>query len=235
MAIEFFLPLITSIIQGGLAQGISAHQATSERNEQMRLARRRREELQPIIDRLREPGNYFNMEEAMVRNFSRGADQMAAQSAQTGMTGAGRGGLDQVRGDLLGAMIAEMTEAQQQQEMQKQQMLVELLSDPLLYAGQGQMGSPGGAGLLAGLGGGLAGASGILSQFLSSEEGLNVLRGLGGDKATTAQADAPDVSWMWGDMMNAAGTRGATAAAPARTGRTYGYGDGAPAFFSAAR
>ena len=203
MAIEFVLPVIASLLQGAAAGGLHAFQSGRQANEDRRLAGIRRAELQPIIDNLRKSRDWFQVEENLARNFSRSADQMAAEGAQTGMTGAGRGGLDQRRGDVLGELIASLSEAQMQDDRQRQAMLAELLSDPTLYAGQADQRNIGLESILGALTGGAAGLGSILPAFLSTPEGLDVLRGLGGGKEPPAN---PDVNW-WTDNLTGAGTR----------------------------
>src|SRR5690606_3456851 len=106
MPIEFLLPLLANILQGGIANAIQAGQTSRLNNEQIMLARLRREELQPLIDHLRTARAFSQTGEQLVRAFSRASDQMAAQAAQSGTTNAGSAALDQVRRDTLGAMIA---------------------------------------------------------------------------------------------------------------------------------
>lgn len=179
MAIEFLLPLLANILQGGIANAIQAGQTSRLNNEQIRLARLRREELQPLIDQLRTARDFTGMEEQLVRDFSRASDQMAAQSAQTGTTNAGSGGLDQVRRDTLGGMIAQLAQTKMADDLQRKQMLAELLSDPSLYAGEHAMFNPGLDAALGGLGGALAGAGSTLSAFLATPDGIKILQGLG--------------------------------------------------------
>lgn len=183
MALEFFLPLIANILQGGVANAVHAGQAARANNENARLARLRRRELQPLIDSLRQARDHTQLEEQLVRDFSRASDQMAAQGAQTGMTNAGSGGLDQVRRDTLGAMLAQLAQVKAQDDAQRQALLADLLSDPLLYEGERPSENVGLTALLGGLGGGLAGAGSTLSSFLSTKEGIEVLRGLGASRA----------------------------------------------------
>lgn len=177
--IEFLLPMIAGILQSGVGNALAANQAARANNQQIRLAQLRREELQPIIDQLRTARDYTQMDEQLVRDFSRASDQMAAQSAQTGMTNAGSGGLDQVRRDTLGSMIASLAQAKAADDMQRQQMLAEILSDPSLYVGEMAPNNVGMDTLWAGLGGGLAGAGSVLTSFLSTPEGIDILKGLG--------------------------------------------------------
>ena len=183
MAIEFFLPLIAGILQEGIGQAIAAGRTARLNNQNIRLAQLRRQELQPLIDSLRQARDFTQMEEQLVRDFTRASDQMAAERAQRGMTAAGTGGLDQVRRDTLGAMLASLAQAKAQDQMQRQQLLAEILSDPLLYEGERPTENVGLTALLSGLGGGLAGAGSILTSFLSTKEGMDVLRGLGASRA----------------------------------------------------
>jgi len=187
MAIEFVLPMIASILQSAIGQGLAANQAANARNEQIKMARERRQELQPIIDSLRKARDYFGVEEQLVRDFSRASDQMAAQSAQTGMTNAGSGGLDANRSDLLGSMLAQLAQYKAGEEAQRQQLLAELLSDPSLYAGSLEESNVGGQTLLGGLLGGVAGAGSQLNAYLSTPEGIGILQGLMPNPATAAK------------------------------------------------
>ena len=184
------LPLVAGILQSGIAGGMSANQASRENNRQAQAARLRRAELQPLIDSLKEARDYFGVEENLVRDFTRAADQMAAQSAQTGMTNAGSGGLDQVRGDMLGGLLAELAQFKTQDENQRQNLLAQILSDPMLYAGTGPDDNVGLNTLIGTIGGGAAGAGSVLNSFLSTPEGIAALGDL-----FTGSADAPvDVS-----------------------------------------
>lgn len=178
MAWEIILPIAANIIQGALASGLSARGAAQENLRQSEIARMRREELRPIIERLRKARDYFGMEENLVRDFSRAADQMAAQSAQAGMTNAGSGGLDHNRRDLLGAMLAELATVKNQDELQRQQLLAQLVGDASLYADAGPAINVGADTFWAGLGGAAAGAGSALNAFLSTPEGLAALSGL---------------------------------------------------------
>lgn len=201
MPIEFFLPLIAGILQEGVGQAIAAGRTARLNNQNIRLAQLRRQELQPLIDSLRQARDFTQMEEQLVRDFTRASDQMAAERAQSGMTAAGTGGLDQVRRDTLGAMIASLAQAKAQDQAQRQQLLAEILSDPLLYEGERPTENAGLAALLSGLGGGLAGAGSILTSFLSTQEGMDVLRGLGASRADP-------------NLMNAQPFQGQSAVAP---------------------
>jgi hypothetical protein len=178
MAWEIILPIAANILQGAFAGGLSARGASRENQRQSEIAQMRREELRPIIERLRKARDYFGSEEHLVRDFSRAADQMAAQSAQTGMTNAGSGGLDRNRADLLGAMLAELARFKDQDQLQREQLLAQLVGDPSLYADAGGAVNVGRETFLGGLGGAFAGAGSALNAFLSTEEGLNALRGI---------------------------------------------------------
>lgn len=188
--------MIASILQGAAGNALASGQATRINNQNIRLAQLRRQERQPLIDQLRASGNYAPMEEQMVRDFSRASDQMAAQSAQTGMTNAGSGGLDQVRGDLLGSMIASLAQAKAQDEAQRQQLLAAILQDPTLFEGERPMGNVGLDALLGGIGGAFAGAGSIMPSFLQTKEGLAALAGAfgqGGTQAGSIDASKPTV------------------------------------------
>lgn len=188
--------MIASILQGGVGNALASGQATRINNQNIRLAQLRRQEMQPLIDQLRTSGNYAPMEEQLVRDFSRASDQMAAQSAQTGMTNAGSGGLDQVRADLLGSMIASMAQVKAQDEAQRQQLLASILQDPTLFEGERPMGNVGLDALLGGIGGAFAGAGSILPSFLQTKEGVEVLRdafGQSGARTSGIDASRPTV------------------------------------------
>lgn len=201
MAIEFVLPMIASILQSAIGQGLAANQAANARNEQIKMARERRQELQPIIDSLRKARDYFGVEEQLVRDFSRASDQMAAQSAQTGMTNAGSGGLDANRSDLLGSMLAQLAQYKAGEEAQRQQLLAELLSDPSLYAGSLEESNVGGQTLLGGLLGGVAGAGSQLNAYLSTPEGIGILQNVG-KKPGPETPYIPDPSMLRAPTMN---------------------------------
>ena len=176
------------MIQGAAASGMANAQA----REDTRLARMRRAELQPLIDRLRKPTDFTGLEEGMLRDFSRASDQMAAESAMSGMTGAGRGGLDHRRSDMLGQIIAALAETRMQDENEKQLLIAQLLSDPSMYEGERQGPSMFGS-ILGGAAGGLGA---ILPAFLSTQEGLDVLRSLIPQRQPEAATGAFDTSGM---------------------------------------
>ena len=178
MAWEVIIPIAANIIQGMLAGGMNARSASRENLRQSEIAQMRREELRPIIERLRKARDFFGAEENLVRDFSRAADQMAAQSAQTGMTNAGSGGLDRNRADLLGAMIAELAQFKDQDQLQREQLLAQLVGDPSLYADAGPAINVGTDTFWGGLAGGAAGAGSALNAFLSTPEGLEALGAL---------------------------------------------------------
>lgn len=200
MAIEFVLPIVAGLVQGAAASGLQAWQSGTEANRMRELSRIRRAELQPLIDSLRQARDWTGAEENLVRNFSRAADQMAAESAQAGMTGAGRGGLDARRSDILGQLVAQLSEAQMADEREREMMLAQLLSDPSLYEGELANVNVGGQSLAAMLAGGLAGAGSVLPAFLSTEEGLDVLRGLGRQPSATGGEKPPAQSWWTEDL-----------------------------------
>lgn len=200
MAIEFVLPIVAGLVQGAAASGLGAWQSGTEENRRRELARIRRAELQPLIDSLREARDWTGVEENLVRNFSRAADQMAAESAQSGMTGAGRGGLDARRSDILGQLVAQLSEAQMADQRDRETMLAQLLSDPSLYEGELGRTNVGGQTLAGMLAGGLAGAGAVLPAFLSTPEGLDVLRGLGRQPSTTGGVEMPSQNWWTEDV-----------------------------------
>lgn len=173
-----WLPLILTTLGGAASGGLGAYQASREARRQDQLSSMRRSELQPLIDDLLSPGDYFGMEENLVRNFTRAADQMAAQGASTGMMNAGSGGLDHQRRDTLGSMIAELSQFQAQDQLQRKQMAAQLLSDPSLYSTGAD--NVTGDTILGALGGALGGASSGISSYLSTPEGLAALQELFG-------------------------------------------------------
>lgn len=189
MAWEVIIPIAANIIQGMLAGGMNARSASRENLRQSEIAQMRREELRPIIERLRKARDFFGAEENLVRDFSRAADQMAAQSAQTGMTNAGSGGLDRNRADLLGAMIAELAQFKDQDQLQREQLLAQLVGDPSLYADAGPAVNVGTDTFWGGLAGGAAGAGSALNAFLSTPEGLEALGGLFSRSSTDTVVD----------------------------------------------
>lgn len=204
MAWEIILPIAASIIQGAIGQGMAARGAAQENQRQSEIARMRRQELQPIIERLRKARDYFGMEESLVRDFSRAADQMNAQSAQTGMTNAGSGGLDRNRSDLLGAMLAQLAQFKDQDDLQRQQLLAQLVGDASLYADAGAPIDVGQQTLWGALGGMAAGAGSALNAFISTEEGLNALRGLFASESSVPKlemgAKAPLLGSRYGNV-----------------------------------
>lgn len=193
MAIEFIIPMIASMIQGGLAHGMAANQAANQRNEQIRMARMRREELQPIIDKLRQARDYFDVEEQFVRDFSRADNQMSAQAQQSGMSNAGAGGLDANRASVLGEMLSGLAQFKQQDDLQRTAMLAEILADPSLQVGNLQEGDVAGQSILAGLLGVGTGAATQLNAYLSTPEGIDILKGLGQKKPDLADMGLGDV------------------------------------------
>lgn len=226
MTIEFLLPMLASILQGAIGHGLAANQAANERNESIRMARARREELQPIIDKLREAGDFFNMEEQLARDLGRAANQIDATAAQTGMTNAGAGGADAVRADLLGGMIAQLAQAKQADEMQRTQLLAEILSDPSLQVAGLTEGNVVGQSILGALLGGATGAGTQLSSYLSSEEGIEILKGLGGNKKVSAQV-GDSLADPWYGFLE----RNSQAVAPAAASRQGQRGGALPNYY----
>lgn len=175
MAVQFLVPLFANILSGMIGHGLAENSRAREANELRAQSRAKREALQPIINRLNQAADTFDMDEQFVRDFSRAANQLTAQSASTGMTNAGTGGLDSVRGDLLASGLAQLAQAKSQQDMQRQQLLAQLLSDDSLYGGVGGDENVAGATLLGGLLGGVAGGTANLNSYLSSAPGLAAL------------------------------------------------------------
>ena len=195
---------------------MSASAAARENNRQSEISRLRRAELQPIIDKLRQARDYFGVEENLVRDFSRSADQMAAQSAQTGMTNAGSGGLDRVRGDMLGSMLAALAQFKDQDDLQRKQLLAQLVGDPSLYNDAGGNQNVGNTTMWGALAGGAAGAGSALNAFLGTKEGMAALAGLfgGGDTDGPGISSDPYEDGFWNLLLGAqpaAGARGTTA------------------------
>ena len=180
--ISFLLPLFASILQGAIGHGLAENSRAREQNQLNAQRRARREELQPLINRLRETKDYFDLDEQFTRDFSRASNQLTAQAQSTGMTNAGTGGLDYNRGDLLASGLAQLAQAKQQDESRRQQLLAQLLSDHSLYEDMAQDENVLGATLLGGLLGGVSGGVKNLSEYFSSEAGLKSLTGaLGGN------------------------------------------------------
>ena len=216
--ITFLLPMLASIIQGAIGHGMSANAAANERNEQIRMARARREELQPIINKLREAGDFFNLEEQMARDLGRASSQIDANAAATGMTNAGAGGADNVRADLLGSMIASMAQVKQQDELARTQMLAEILSDPSLQIGNLTEGNVAGQTLLAALLGGASGAATQFGSYLSSEEGIKLLQGMGGNQTVSAEM-GDSIADPWDAFLTRGANRPRQLSAPNATAR----------------
>lgn len=221
MAWNIILPIAASIIQGGIGNALAANSASQENNRQRLVSQARRAELQPIIDRLQEARDYFGVEEQFTRDFSRASEQMAAQSAQSGMTDAGRGGLDQVRADQLGAGLASLAQFKTQDEAQRQNLLAQILSDPSLFGGVVPEENTGLQTFLGGLGGAAAGAGSVLNSFISTPEGMAALGSLFGQGGPTTQNVVDNGSVMgtpmFGDALISQARSGmnAQAAAPA--------------------
>jgi len=176
---------------------MATNQAANARNEQIRMARARREELQPIIDKLSKARDYFDVDEQMVRDFSRASNQLTAQAASTGMTNAGTGGLDANRADLLGSMLAQLAQFKTQDDMQRTEMLAKILSDPDLQVGELQEGDVAGQTLLASILGGFTGAASNLNSYMSTPDGLAALQGYFTPKAAPA-TDPASLSGIFG-------------------------------------
>lgn len=191
MAWEVILPLAASFLQGAIGSGIQANQAARENERNRLVMQMRRSELQPIIDRLRKARDYFGVDEQFVRDFSRASDQANQQAAQSGMTNAGRGGLDQVQGDLLASGLAELARFKTQDDMQREQMLAQILSDPTLYGGQLPPENVGAQTAWGALGGGVAGLGSALNSFISTDEGMAALAGLFTPETVALEAPKP--------------------------------------------
>lgn len=172
ITIQFLLPLFASVLQGAIGGGLQASEAARANETNRRMMMAKREQLMPIIEKLREAKDYFDMEEQLVRDFSRASNQMNAQAAQSGMTNAGSGGLDANRADLLGAMIAQLSQVKAADEAQRRQQLISLLSDDAMYANEIPVEDPLTSGLLGALLGGVSGAGSNLAAYLGSEAGM---------------------------------------------------------------
>lgn len=204
--IQFLLPLFTSVLQGMLGHGLAENARAREQNQLLQQRRARREELQPLIDQLREAGDYINMDEQFVRDFSRASNQLTAQAASTGMTNAGTGGLDHARGDLLASGLAQLAQAKQADEARKQQLLAQILSDSSLYEGMAPDENVLGSTLLGGLLGGVTGAADNVSSYFSSEAGMKALADWLGGSQGAPDLDNVDLTTIFG----AGGRRGVT-------------------------
>lgn len=172
--IQFLIPLFASVLQAGLGGALAENARAREANEQRAMLRQRREQLQPLIDRLREAKDYFDLDEQFTRDFSRASNQLTAQAASTGMTNAGTGGLDNVRSDLLAAGLAQLAQAKQQDEARRQELLAQLLSDVSLYGGTPDE-NVASATLLGGLLGGVQGVGSNLASYFSTDKGMERL------------------------------------------------------------
>lgn len=175
VTLQFLLPLFASVLQGAIGGGLQASETAKQNETQRRMMMAKREQLQPIIDKLQQTRDYFDMEEQLARDFSRASDQMTAQAAQSGMTNAGSGGLDANRADLLGSMIAQLAQAKLADEAQRRQQLVQLLSDDSVYANEINPEDPLTSGLMGALLGGVSGAGSNLAAYLGSEAGIGLL------------------------------------------------------------
>lgn len=188
--ITFLVPLFASILQGSLAGGLGENARARQENTLLAQRRARRQQLQPLIDKLTEVKDYFDLDEQFTRDFSRAANQLSAQAAQTGMTNAGTGGLDHVRGDTLAAGLAQLALAKQQDEARRQQLLAELLSDTSLYEGMQPDNNVGLDTLLGGLLGGAMGAGSNLASYFGTEAGMQALSDwLGGNQRQKSVSD----------------------------------------------
>ena len=198
MAWQIILPIVASILQGGIGSALSANAASQENNRNRLISQARRAELQPLIERLKEARDYFGVEEQFTRDFSRASNQMAAQSAQTGMTNAGSGGLDQVRGDMLASGLAQLAQYKTGVEQKDERLLAEILSDPSLYGGVVPEENTGRQTLLGALGGGAAGLGSVFNSFLSTPEGMQAL----GISPGTQNVDyGESTAGGWGDWL----------------------------------
>lgn len=172
--IQFLIPLFASVLQAGLSGALAENARAREANEQRAMLRQRREQLQPLIDQLREAKDYFDLDEQFTRDFSRASNQLTAQAASTGMTNAGTGGLDNVRSDLLAAGLAQLAQAKQQDEARRQELLAQLLSDVSLYGGTPDE-NVASATLLGGLLGGIQGVGSNFASYFGTDKGMDRL------------------------------------------------------------
>lgn len=197
--IQFLIPLFASILQSGMQGALAENARAREVNEQRAMLRQRREALQPLIDRLSEAKDYFDLDEQFTRDFSRASNELTAQAASTGMTNAGTGGLDHVRGDVLAAGLAQLAQAKQQDENRRQELLAQLLSDVSLYGGLPDE-NVASATLLGGLLGGVQGVGSNLASYFSTDKGMERLAGYlgGGQSQNTIDLDNVGLADLFG-------------------------------------
>lgn len=197
--IQFLIPLFASILQSGMQGALAENARAREVNEQRAMLRQRREALQPLIDRLSEAKDYFDLDEQFTRDFSRASNELTAQAASSGMTNAGTGGLDHVRGDVLAAGLAQLAQAKQQDENRRQELLAQLLSDVSLYGGLPDE-SVASATLLGGLLGGVQGVGSNLASYFSTDKGMERLADYlgGGQSQNTIDMDNLSLTDLFG-------------------------------------
>lgn len=182
MALQFLLPLITSMATSAIGGAVSAGTASSANRRQAEAARSKREIVERMMREVRggAGGARAALDEQATRDFSRAADQVGAQSAAAGMTNAGRGGQDALQAETLGGILAALAEAKNQDDLQRKQLLANMINDPAFSVPNPESFNPGSDALLGGLGGLASGGLNTMASMMGTEAGMGMLMDLFG-------------------------------------------------------
>ncbi len=191
MALQFLLPLFTSLASSGIGGALAAGTTSAANKREAEMAELRRAMLMrmkaDILGGAQGAGDA--MDQQAIRDFSRASDQIGAQAASTGMTNAGRGGQDALQAETLGALLAQLAQAKQQDDLQRQQLVTQLINDPSFTIPDPDsinVGADSFHGLLGGL---ASGGLNTMASFMGTDTGMQMLMDMfGGANGGTSKA-----------------------------------------------
>lgn len=177
------LAMLISAAAGAAGSGIEGFQATKANRREAAGLAGQRARLEPILNRLRNP-NFGSLDRKAVDDMSRASDQISSNRAASGMTDAGRGGADAMNSEVLSSILAQLAGDKQQATFQNEQLMAEILSNPIFSAPSPNEFNPWLDGALGFVGGAAAGAGKVAGTAAGVPGGLEGL-------STTPTAGVP--------------------------------------------
>lgn len=175
---EFIIPALISTVSGAIQSGGAARQTTLANQRDATAAQERRQMLMGLIDQIQNT-DYGNLDRAASANFSRAADQIEALTAGRGTFGSGETGARNLQTRALSDVLVALEGQKGAEELQRQQLVGQLMGDPAFGVPNPLLFNPQQAGMQGALSGGAAGFAQAAGSFFGTDAGRQWLQGLG--------------------------------------------------------
>jgi len=199
---EFLLPLLVSMLSGGIGSALQAG-TTESANKRTALGEQsQRRSLQSVVEELRNP-DYSGVDAQFMLDLGRTLGQLKGKQAASGTTGSGRG--QSAIDDAVTKGLAQLAQFKTTDQTNRAHELASIFANPAFAGANPSSFDPGGAAAKAFFGGLLAGGGSALTSFLGTQGGAEILKNaLGGGESfapipkegpVSGSGIAPKIDW----------------------------------------